>query len=1648
MAEKHKHTVTAPDNTPAPDPGAKRRRKHLIENTLMRRTLKTLVVIIVVVLLIPMAVYIPPVQTLLKDIACNIVGRSTGMQVSVERFRLKFPLDVQLDGVKIIEATGDTMVTARSLVADLKIIPLLSLDARINKLELIDASYRMLSTDSSMTLRLKARYLRTASGTQFDLKHMHLNLKRPVLRNASVSVHMNVWKQKKDTASSPTRFLIDADRLTLSNVTFAMSMLPTIDTLSVTLKNADVRDARINLTESVINIGTVNIAGGNATYLTPTAEYVRSHPAPADTSASTSSPITVRIGNASLNLDSVLYATRGSTPRPGFDPTYISVRDLTLKATDFFNQSSVLRMPLKSLSAKERSGLEITEATGYLGINSTGLILSEFSLLTPASSVTASASLPFELMALDNNAPAGYVEASGSIGWSDIFAFMPAMHSSLTAFLSPASLSPVNFSIKGGGTLSKIDLEHVVVKMGNFLSLKASGVATSPMQPSRLHASLSFDGAMRDPSATMHLLYKLANLDMHINMPVLRVKGTADIKPGLYRADIDLLTSAGDVAAKGHIRLSPDTYDIHAVCRNLMLGEIMPSLGIGTVTGTIDATGSGFNPLSPTASAHVSSSLQQLSYNGASLAPLDFSATANHGMYELSLRASAPDFNIDMNGSGHLESSTYFADINAYIIYIDFHALGLMDEICRGSGNIALQGNAAPASMLFDLTMNVSDVDWEYADEFYSLPHAFDATFLATSDATDLHLSGDELNVDFACPRALAPLLDDIKLLMPVINAQIAARQVDFEPLQAALPPFSLSLDAQGSGLLHELLESTGFSLSSLEAELSNTDRISGNALIMAATTGEMMLDTVTLALNQRGKLMDYRLHLGNKASNMPEFAQVNATGYVGGNRASIFLRQKNARGETGYRIGLTAAMLDSVLSLHLTPLNAVIAYKDWTINDDNYVELGPGKRIGAFLEASSGESSIALRTTESADSLPALDVDIRNLLIQDFLQLAVSAPPVTGAVNSQMHLVYRGHAVTGKGSIGISGLAYDGNRVGDLDFNFKAGMSFNGNTGASLALLLNKREVLTARGFFIADTTASRVRSVKQRAKLSVELKEFPLEIANPFIDADIMRLAGSLNGSLALTGTMSNPLLNGEITCDSVGIYVPMAASWFRFDERQSIAVTDNVLGFNNFNIHAANSNPILLNGTLDARNLANIKFDITANGENVALINNRHSSGADIYGQLFVTLGVKARGSISRMNIDGNLSILPATNLFYNLSMTASASLSNQGTTTDVVKFVQFSDSLQTARADTLKTSSMAMRITATMNIVNGATFTVNLSGNGTDKVQLYPHGTLSYLHTYMGDMRLNGTLNLGEGFARYSVKVIGEKNFKLDPESYVTWTGDMLNPTLHINATDHLKANVQQEGANSRLIYFDIGLAVTGTLEAPKVTFDLATDDDITVQNELLSMSPEQRSAAAINLLLYNTYNGPGVKASSSLGGNPLYTFLEGQLNSIAAKYVTGVDLSFGIDQYDKTVNGETSGTTSYSYQVSKSLFDNRFKIVVGGNYSTDANVDENFAQNLISDISFEYSIRQTASTNMYVRLFRHTGFESILEGEITETGVGFVLKRKLSNLRSLFRLRRRPHNKPDTTISDTARHDTLPAATWQKVNLPSYTPDSL
>lgn len=1606
MKQDNNHDIDKPvvPESETGDPKENRKQKrHLIHPTWLRVTLKTLMWIVIVILLIPVLLYLPPVQDLAVSIAKKEVKKATGMEIGIGKFRLSFPLDVHLKDVYVLTETGDTMVRAGEAVADVKLLPLLSLDVKINTLELDRGYYRMVSPDSSMLLTVNAGKLVVDDKSSMSIKRSEILLNKARLKDGRIDLYMDVWKQKptpKDTAPS-TPFYIKANDLELENFGFGMSMLPTIDTLDLAVKHVALKRGVVDLRKNAVSWKLASVKDGSVRYIQPTAEYVKTHPAPPPM-PSTGPPMQILGDSIAVEGLSAIYATKGYKPMAGFDPGYISVQDVVIGMRGFYNESSTVRLPLTVLRAKERSGLQVTQGKGLIAIDSIGLKIGDVQLRTLYSQLRADADVPFALMALEPDAPMK-AKASGRLGMPDLEVFLPMMKTYTSKI--PAR-KPLDFNLDAAGSLARLNISDLNAEMSGILRLKARGYAANALDYKRLKAHLDIDGALMDPALAQQFLPA-----SEMRVPAFTIKGSADADGMEYGADLALLTTAGDVAAKGHVALTPETYSADVGLTRVNVAQFMPSLGIGHVSGHVLASGAGFNPLSGHAVTDATVRIDAIEYNKRELRDIKADLSLQRdGMLRLLASSANAGLNFDVDASGTIKPDDYTFDLAANIRELDLMSLGLTDSLCNGKGTIYLTGTASPERWLYDADLKLVDFDWNMPNQFIHLPGGVEARIKADALTTTVNVDSHLTNVDFESPRGLKQLVSAFTATADTLTRQINMKNLAVDAISRTMPPFRLSMNASGRGLLNQFLTPAEVSMDTIWGVIERDSTFHGNIRLLSLKAAGLKMDTIGLNLSERGQLLDYKAHMGNRPGTFDDFAEVNVNGYLGHNRLGAFLTQKNIKNETGYRLGMTASLMDSVVSVHFTPLKATIAYLPWTMNNDNYLDYNFNtKQVDANLMAQSRESAILARTEPMADGGNELHVKIDNLHIQDFLNMSVFAPPITGAVSTDLRVSYQNKIIQGGGILTVKDFTYERVKVGNFDLDLKAGYGMTDNSATNIlaTLRINGEPALGAYADMHTDDKGSMVPD-----SIGVKLTHFPLKVANAFL-GDNLSLGGFIEGNLRMDGSFSEPLFNGYLAFDSVVAHVPMMDGKFHLDHNP-ILVSDNIVTLDNFNILAANNNPLSLNGKIDATKFNNILFDLTANAQNIQLINSDKRSRGDLYGKIFLNLNATAKGPMSRLNIGANVNLLGTTDATYRLNMTPADMQAQQQS--DVVKFVNFNDTTQVAVADTVVESPLNMRIDANLQISPGTQLQVLLSNNGTDKVQLQPTANLHYFQNYMGDMNMTGTLTLGEGMARYALPVIGEKRFDFSPGSTVTWTGNVMNPTLNVTATDEMKANVTQ-GNNSRLVNFLVTLHATNPVDQIKVAFDLSTNDDLTIQNELQAMSPDQRQTQAMNLLLYGQYVGQGgTKANANLDGNMLYSFLESQLNSWAAKNIRGVDLSFGINQYDKTTNGNTSTQTSYSYQVSKSLFNNRFKILVGGNYSTDSSPEDNLAQNLINDISFEYIIKQTPSINMSVQLFRHQGYESILEGEITETGVGFIMKRKLESLWNMFRFRRRRKKK--------------------------------
>ncbi|MCM1292343.1 MAG: translocation/assembly module TamB [Bacteroides sp.] len=1576
----------------------------------------TILSLIVLVLIAPALLYIPFVQDFAKNIAVKELSRSTGMEISLDRLRLKFPLRLSLDNLSAIQQ-GDTLLSARTADVDVRLLPLFKGQIDVTGADLEDAFYRLNNADSAIYLTAAIEHFSTKStDLGFDMKRIDVG--PTLLDGADITLILKdtVTTTEPDTTASKP-MLINAPQIEMRRVRFKMKMLPTIDSLNVFIGSARLTNGVLDMGSkavNTINVGSLDIDSIDATYLTPSPEFLANYHSPkaADTTAvaeTSSTPWVINAGSINLTGQKALYATAGAVPQPGPDMNYLQVSDIKISVDSFYNCGTSIRVPLKQLQATERCGLSIS-GSGTFAMDSTRMTADDFIVSIGGSQLSLSAMLGMGDMMKDPSLPL-MLNANGSVNLSDVYKAMPSLSAMMKGIPSREN---IQLTADINGTMGSMNIDKLKVSLPGYLSVGADGHIDNPTDFNRMSGRVNIDGDIRN-AEFLKAKFLDAATSRTINIPPMKINGSVNYNPGLIDGNVDVASEGGKMALKAKWNQRAQGYDLNLDAHRFPIQRFVPGLGISNLTATAKVKGHGYDPTRRSTAIDADIDLAHLSINGQSLDNISLKAQLDTCRLTGHINSDNTMADMDADITAWLTPSGYDWDLSGDVRSLDLKDLGLSKEEMNGGAEIYTSGNFNPRNGNIDAELSINNLDWIMGEDRINVAEAT-ARLLTTDSLVEAHATTGDFHLDAKAYCSLDTLLKKIDGAGALVQTFIDRKNVDVVALQQALPQLDIELNTgHDNALTRYLSESSDISFKSADLCLLNDSLISMKGNVTGFVTGSTRLDSINIDMQQKGRYLLYNIAVENQPGTMDDFAHIDLSGYVSADKLSAFAKQANIKGENGFNIGVNATMSDSTVMVKFVPQRPTIAYKKWTLNDDNYVVYGfDTKHFDANLKLSSDSSSLHVYTEHpadsSADNQEDIIVKLNNILLSEWLSISPFAPPIKGAVNADLRFRLDKDQITGKGTASVNNLYYGRERVGTFDLDLDVANDPRSKAlRADIGLMVDGVKVMTATGN-LNDSTAV------HPFLLDFSMIHFPLRVVNPFLPKDVAQLSGMLNGKMDITGDPANPIFNGYIDFDSTAVTLGMTGASYAFSE-EKVPVDSNIVRFNNFSIAGLNGNDLHINGTVDARKLTNIGLDLQLTARDMQLVNSSRPHGASVYGKAFVDLDAMVKGNMQYIDVDASVDILSGTNVTY-VVQDAQSTLTTQSKN-DMVRFVQFSDTAQVAEADSIVNSSMAMNITANLTISTGSTINVDLSTDGKNKASINANGNLTYTQTPMSsEGRLTGRLNITDGFVRYTPPFMSEKNFKFQEGCYVTFTGDIMNPTLYIKAVDKLKANVTQEGQNSRLINFDVLLSVTNTLQNLDVAFDLSTNDDITIENELSSMSPEQRANQAMNLLLYNTYTGPGTKASANLSGNPLFSFLESQVNSWAANNIKGVDISFGIDQYDKTTDGSTSTTTSYSYQVSKSLFNDRFKIVIGGNYSTDADADENFSENLINDISFEYMLNRSGS--MYVRLFRHVGYESILEGEVTQTGVGFVLKRKLNSLRDIFRFAPASRSK-DTTV---------------------------
>jgi hypothetical protein len=1502
-------------------------------------------------LLLAILLYIPPVQNFAVHQVANYLSGNLGMDVRIDKVRLAFPLDLAVHHMTAIEK-GDTLLNADRLRLNVKLMPLFEGRADVDGFELYGLVIDTKSYISDTRIKGHAGQL-TAAAHGVDWEKELVNLDHARLHDADIYVTLSDTA-KKDTTESKAKW-------------------------NIAVKKVDIERSKVHLQmpgdsmRIYANLGLAALRGGAF-----------------DTGRNYYAVKALQLQDCDVNYD-IPYIK----PVAGIDPNHIAVKRLTLMLdTLSYNNEGVLRAGLRGLTLHEKCGLDVTRLSGSVYMDTTQLRLPALLLRTPASRIDADVAFDFKAFSAGKG---GHCQAmvDASIGYDDI-------RTLATGYVDKTYLRALPhkpLAIKGtvSGNIDHLRLPSLTLNMPGVLQASANGYTNYVTKDWR-NGKFNFNLRTKSLAAVRQLMP--ASLKQSINVPDgLSLRGKAAFNGSRYDADIKAGIGRGSLAAKAKLDVKRETYKVVATAHQLPIASIVRGVPVGPFSGSLRASGSGWDVMSPRASLTADAKVNALSYEHYPLGGISVKANLRGGKAVAHFEADNPL----LQGNGHIEAllgrHNYEVAVKASLPNIDLKKLGVTTDTLYFGTDIDIKATANKAFTAYALSGSIANN--HFTTQRMSAM-AKDILFdLATSrDTTTANISAGDLRLRLGAKGDIPHLGTHLARFANELQKEAKTYNIDQEKLKTYLPVMAFYLDAGRDNPLYNIARMKGYSFSSAYVNL-NTDPhvgMTGDARMGALNVGALLLDTIDTHIFQDSTGVQMRGLVKNGKKN-PNPLEVRMRSYVMRSGAGIELSYYDSEGERGVDVGLQAALVDGGLNIHLYPENPVLAYRNFKVNKNNYIFLGKDNSIRADVDLLADDGTGLKIYGEPKDSVNDLTVSVNQVNLGELSAVLPYMPKLSGMLSGDVHVTddSQHKQLSAMASLTADNFKYEDMPLGNVGIDAVYLPKTGDEHHASAFISSNGEEVLACNGTYF-DRDGGTFEG-------DAQLHDFPLQMLNGFMAGTDVALKGIAGGDLRVNGSLDKPVINGSLDLDSAHIYSDVYGFDLRTDER-ALDIKDSRIIFSDYRLFSTGKEPMVLNGTFDMSDFERMRMDFAMRAKNFELINTRKKAQSMLFGKVYANYVGTLKGTTDNLSLRGKLEVLDRTDVTYILK---DSPLSVDDRLHDLVQFTNFKDSTQRAQPE--KAVDGGMDITMGISISDAAIFHCNLSDDGQSYVKLEGGGDMTLRMTQQGDMRMTGLFTTNSGEMKYQLPVIPLKTFQIVQGSYVQFTGDVMNPTLNIAAKERTKAVVTEDD-KQRSVAFDVGVKITKPLNDMGLEFTIEAPEDLNIQNQLASMSAEQRGKAAVTMMATGMYmtdetmmSGSGFKAN-----NALNAFLQSEIQNIAGSALKTIDINLGVESGTSQTG---TSTTDYSFQFAKRFWGNRISVIIGGKVSTGADAT-NSAESFINNVSVEYRLDQGATR--YVKAFYDRDTQDPLEGQLTKTGAGLVLRRKTDKLGELFIFRNKSKKK--------------------------------
>lgn len=1487
-------------------------------------------------------IYLPPVQNWVVDKVAAYASEQTGMEITVNHVDLSFPLDLGVDGILVVHHP-DTIADIQRAVVDVQLLPFFRNEVVINQLEI---SHACLNTngfvDSAIVKGKFSRLFVKSDG--IDLKQETVEVNGLQLEDAHLDIVLND-SVPEDTTQSENKWKIHLDEATIHRSDVALHLPGDTMSVRVHLGTFTAREALVDLASETYTVGSADWLNGALQY----DQNYQPHVA-------------------------------------GLDYNHLDLRDVNVGIDSIYYHDPTLRLHIRTLALKEKSGMQVTDLTGPVELEHGQLRLPKFHLKTPGSEIDVELDMPLNLME-PLSKDALHLRMKASLAKSDLLPFMASL---------PAALRerwpnhPLQLQGSVQGTLQQLSFTNLDVTLPTAFHATATGFVEHVDDPKRLRADVQFTAFTQDLGFVSALLPRDVQRNYRIP-PGITAQGRLQANGASYVADLTAREGKGTMKLKGRLNTDVMRYDAQLSVNNLNIHHFMPRDSIYTVTADVNLQGQGTDFLSPHTRLTADAQVHHLHYGRWTFDRVTAQATVanGHALVDMDSRGNLVNgkLSIDALLNTSKVNGTLTADLNT----VDLYKMRLVDKPL----SVGLCGHVDVTSDL-KLSHYVSGLisDITVRDSLRSVSSEFVGIHLNTTpDTTLLRAQSGDFIVKLDVSGNYERLLRQLTTLGDTATAQLKAKIIDQAALRRLLPIMKMHVESKRENPLLVMLRSQGIDFRDMLFDMTTSPStgVNGNGYVHALTVSDVRLDTVNFRLTQRKDHLSFGGQIRNNKKN-PQFV-FNALfdGLLQERGATFGVRYYDADNKLGARIGAKAEMLDSGLNFHLVPERPTLGYKEFSLNADNYLFLGTNNRVRAKVDLVADDGMGVQIYSEDTDptALQDITISLNRFNLHEVTSVIPYAPRMTGMLQGDYHVILdaRGHLSVAS-DMAVRDMTYEHSPIGNVSTELIYLQKSDSAHVVEARLMKDDQEIGLLSGTYY--------KVGKGALDARLQLTHMPLSLVNGFIPDHLFGLHGYGDGELTVKGPLSRPQVDGEVYLDSSYVESEPYGVKLRFDN-DPVRIAQSKLLLENFTVYAYNENPLNIQGAVDFSDLDHMMVDVRMRARNFQLIGAKENPKSVAYGKAFVNIFALMRGPVDNLNMRGRLDVLGTTDMGYILR---DSPLTTDNQLDNLVKFTDFSD---TAKVVVERPPLNGFTMDMTVDVSNGAHIMAYLNTDHSNFIDLMGGGTLRMQYTPADNLRMTGRYTLSNGEMKYSLPVIPLKTFTIQNGSYIEFTGDPMNPTLNITATERTKATVSNNNGVGRSVDFDCGVVISKTLNDMGVQFTLDAPEDMQLHGELQSMGVEQRGKLAVTMLTTGMYLADGNTQPFSMNA-ALSSFLNSEIGNITGNALRTLDLSFGMDQ---SLDGMGNTRTNYSFKFAKRFLNNRLKIAVGGLVSTGTELQQR-NKSFFDNISLEYRLDDTA--NKYLSLFFQNNAYDWLDGYTQKYGGGFIWRRRLQHFLDIFRFK--------------------------------------